>query len=199
MNKKYVVLSFITLIIVAALAFGGCKEKKEPDITQVPTATPVNGSGLEDSIFTEGDDDSSSESNDKKENKGESESTPTVKPDKTPGKNDKNENETSATPSKHPYATPEKDFKDDVGFTQPDPTEKPGPTASPDPGLKYIDYETYKAMKPSEQREYMESFNDMDAFFEWYNTAKDKYEKENPSIEIDGGVVDLDKLVNGTK
>jgi len=42
----------------------------------------------------------------------------------------------------------------------------------------------------------MESFDDIEEFFEWYNKAKEKYEKDHPSIEIDGGSIDLDKIAN---
>ena len=43
----------------------------------------------------------------------------------------------------------------------------------------------------------MESFDSIDAFFEWYNAAKEQHEKENPPIEVDGGAIDLDQIING--
>ena len=60
-----------------------------------------------------------------------------------------------------------------------------------------MDYESFQAMSPKGQQEYMATFDDMDAFFDWYNAAKDKYEAENPPIEIDGGSVNLDEIING--
>lgn len=58
------------------------------------------------------------------------------------------------------------------------------------PGGK-MTYEAFHAMSPAKQREYMESYNDIDKFFKWYNSAKKQYEKDHPSIEVDGGPVEL--------
>ena len=52
-------------------------------------------------------------------------------------------------------------------------------------------YEAFHAMSPAKQREYMESYKDIDKFFKWYNAAKKQYEKDHPSIEVDGGPVEL--------
>ncbi len=53
-------------------------------------------------------------------------------------------------------------------------------------------------MSPNEQMQYMESFSSVEAFFSWYNAAKDAYGKANPSIEIGGdGSVDLDQILGG--
>ena len=55
-----------------------------------------------------------------------------------------------------------------------------------------MDYATFKAMSAAEQRAFQESFSSLDAFFEWYNAAKEAYDKENPPIEVGGdGVVTL--------
>ena len=39
-------------------------------------------------------------------------------------------------------------------------------------------YEEYMALDGKEQEEYMKSFSSVEAFFDWYNAAKDTYEKE---------------------
>ena len=57
-----------------------------------------------------------------------------------------------------------------------------------------IDYETFVALDPAVQREYMQSFESMDAFFEWYNAAKEAYEQAHPSIDVGDGVIDLEDL-----
>lgn len=57
-----------------------------------------------------------------------------------------------------------------------------------------IDYETFTAMDPALQRAYMESFENLDAFFEWYNAAKAAYEQAHPSIDVGDGVIDLEDL-----
>lgn len=52
-------------------------------------------------------------------------------------------------------------------------------------------------MSGEEQQEFFESFDSVEAFFEWYNEAKAKYEAEHPSIEIGGdGKVDAGGLGN---
>lgn len=58
-------------------------------------------------------------------------------------------------------------------------------------------YEEYMALDGKAQEEYMKSFPDVASFFDWYNAAKDKYEKENPSIEIGGDPIDMGAIING--
>lgn len=77
-----------------------------------------------------------------------------------------------------------------------DTTEEGKPATeatAPDTKPEDMTYEAFIALAPAEQRLYQESFSDLDAFFAWYNAAKEKYEKENPPIDIDGPV-DLGKL-----
>lgn len=74
--------------------------------------------------------------------------------------------------------------------TEPQPTE---PAETVPEGE--IDYETFMALEPAVQRAYMESFESIEAFFEWYNTAKETYEKEHPAIDVGDGVIDLGDLL----
>lgn len=60
-----------------------------------------------------------------------------------------------------------------------------------------VTYEEFMAMDGTEQEKYMNSFGDIDAFFNWYNDAKEIYEKENPSIEIGNGPIDMEEIING--
>ena len=58
-----------------------------------------------------------------------------------------------------------------------------------------LSYEEYMAMSGENQKAYMNSFDDIDDFFDWFDAAKAKYEEENPSIEIDGdGVIDFEEI-----
>ena len=57
-----------------------------------------------------------------------------------------------------------------------------------------IDYEAFIAMTPAQQRAYMESFESIDAFFAWYNAAKEAYEKDHPAIDVGDGVIDLEDI-----
>ena len=67
-----------------------------------------------------------------------------------------------------------------------------------DSGSQSMNYESFQDMAPAQQQAYMESFDSIDAFFEWYNAAKEQYEKDHPSIEVGGnGSVDLDEVING--
>ena len=81
--------------------------------------------------------------------------------------------------------------------TQPtEPATQPTEPSEEDPLV--AQYEAFQAMSPNEQMQYMESFSSMEAFFSWYNAAKDAYGKANPSIEIGGdGSVDLDQILGG--
>ena len=67
------------------------------------------------------------------------------------------------------------------------------PTVAPD-GMTY---EKYKDLSPAEQQAYMMDFIEqygVDAFFQWYSSAKDKYDKEHPPTEIpEDGNIDLNK------
>ncbi|MBE7056437.1 MAG: hypothetical protein E7388_03220 [Ruminococcaceae bacterium] len=184
MNKKLLIISVSVAVVVLVIAVVLCLNNsgdKTPEITATPVAGQEEQSGLEDSIF------------ENEENVQSPEETTGAKPGVTPNTTENNEGDkATAAPTKNPTAKPE------VTPTT-KPVDTPTPTATASADTKKLDYATYKAMKPSEQQAYMESFNDMDAFFEWYNAAKDKYEKENPSIEVDGGVIDLEDIVNGKK
>ena len=74
-----------------------------------------------------------------------------------------------------------------------DGTEPAQEATAPNVKPEEMTYEAFVALSPAEQRLYQESFTDLEAFFEWYNAAKEKYEKENPPIDIDGPI-DLDKV-----
>lgn len=56
------------------------------------------------------------------------------------------------------------------------------------------EYELFQALSPADQRTHMESFSSMDAFFAWYNAAKDYYEQQNPSISVGDGNIDLGEI-----
>ena len=81
---------------------------------------------------------------------------------------------TQATQASKPATQPE---------TQPSTTQPTTPTTKP---VTTLTYEQFQAMTGAEQRAYQESFESIDAFFVWYNAAKETYEQENPPIEIGG-------------
>ena len=71
-----------------------------------------------------------------------------------------------------------------------------GSETKPAPDIS-VTYEQYQAMSGDEQYAYFNTFGSVEDFFAWYNAAKATYEKENPSIEIGGGSIDLGEIING--
>ena len=60
-----------------------------------------------------------------------------------------------------------------------------------------VTYEEYIAMSGADQKKYLESFESVEKFFKWFNAAKEQYDKENPSIEIGNGSIDMNEIING--
>lgn len=58
-------------------------------------------------------------------------------------------------------------------------------------------YEWYHNLSGEEQMAFMESFDSMAAFFDWYNAAKAEHEQQRPSIDISDGNIDLGDLIGG--
>ena len=75
--------------------------------------------------------------------------------------------------------------------TQPAPTTPPAQSRS--------EYEEFQNMSPSQQQEHMNSFESIDAFFNWYNAAREEHDKMYPDIEIGGGSVDMGDILGGNK
>ena len=76
--------------------------------------------------------------------------------------------------------------------TQPTEPDETNPTQAAE---GKSDYELFMDMEPAQQREYMESFESMEAFFDWYNAAKEAYELAHPPIDVGDGVIDLEDLL----
>ena len=78
----------------------------------------------------------------------------------------------------------------------PKPSETTPPTETPQPETKpKSEYETFQNMSAADQQAHMESFDSMDAFFDWYNNAKAEYEAANPPIDIGNGSIDMGDLM----
>lgn len=90
-------------------------------------------------------------------------------------------------------AAPDKTPETDSG------TSQDGEMSTPS-FIGFITYEEYNAMTAEKQQEYFNSFESVEKFFDWYNSAKSEYEKNNPSIEIGSdGSIDLGEIANGKK
>lgn len=78
------------------------------------------------------------------------------------------------------------------------PATEPQETTTPtNPSVQMTDYEWYNSLSGEEQMAFMESFDSVPAFFDWYNNAKAEHEALHPDIEIGDGVIDLGGLVGG--
>lgn len=57
------------------------------------------------------------------------------------------------------------------------------------------EFEWFQNLTPSEQKTYMETFADVDAFFVWYNAAKEENDRLNPPIDVGNGIIDISKII----
>lgn len=83
-----------------------------------------------------------------------------------------------------------------------DPTEKvepdtSTPTVAPSQPSSQgqMDYEKFHNMSGKEQQSFMETFDNLDLFFAWYNQAKAAYEAANPPIDVGDGNIDIGDLI----
>ena len=74
------------------------------------------------------------------------------------------------------------------GENQPGQGENSGEGVTPG-GVIDMDYETLMGLNQYEQLAFVESFENIEDFFEWYNAAKEKYKEEHPGVDLEG---DLD-------
>lgn len=82
--------------------------------------------------------------------------------------------------------------------TEPEETEPEEPTTESTGAAEEADrvtYEEYNNMTPEEQVAFFQSFGSVEEFMAWYNQAKEEYEKEHGSIEIEDGNIDLGDIV----
>lgn len=91
--------------------------------------------------------------------------------------------------------------------TEPEPNDPESDTPESDapesdapeseiPSVDEMDYEKFQNLTPSEQQSFVESFDSMDEFFDWYNAAREAYEQDNAPIEVDGPI-DIGAIIEG--
>lgn len=121
------------------------------------------------------------------------ETTPATVPEAAPGGDSTDGNGGSDGRIEAPEAP-------NAGGSQSTPTQPTGGTPDPSQPTEtptqneesaLSEYERFINMTPAEQQAYMESFESIEAFFEWYNQAKAEYEAANPPIEVGDGNIDL--------
>lgn len=194
MNKK----KFVLLLVFIMIVLMGCGEKNEEEqIESVSSETEATVyetvtetiPGLEDSIF-----DTELQTTEPEET--EREVTELDKKEESGIKQPENQ-ATSTKPSSTSPTTPS--AKDDQAN---EPTTKPGTedgeTKNDSTAVQISDYEKFHDMSAAEQQAYIEACGDIDAFFEWYNNAKEEHEAANPPIEVGDGNVDMGDIIGGS-
>ena len=197
MTKKLIIVAFVLLLLALVMTVAVLLDSKdvvdsvattgsavtEPTVlTTVPDTTGDEMmAGVEDSIF------------------GEQEETSTEAPAETipaetkPVETESNQNDSGNQQQGSSGAEQKPETE------SPKPTEapeKPKPTEPPKAPGK-MSYEQYQDMSAGDQRAYMDSFSSIEAFFDWYNAAKEKYEAEHPAIEVGDEPIDLGQVVGG--
>ena len=76
-------------------------------------------------------------------------------------------------------------------------TEPPYAESQPAENSGEMTYEKYNAMSGEEQMAFFSTFASVEDFVAWHKAAKEKYEAENPAIEIEDGEIDLDSIFGG--
>ena len=84
--------------------------------------------------------------------------------------------------------------------TKPAETTKPAESTQPSKpaqGGKSA-YETYMSMSPDEQKAFRATFGSTAEFFAWYNAAKAEHEKNDDTVDVGNGTIDLEDAMNGS-
>lgn len=190
--KKLICLTIVLLLVVSL--FAACNQK--------PSAQENEQSALQDSVFdadpTEAETQPPAEEADTQPSATEAETTAPTQ-SALESADTLFDNIEATEPVKENATEPTKPANQEATKPSTEPTEAPSqPSTDPTEEDKPMDYLTFQAMSGAEQRAFQESFESLDAFFEWYNDAKEAYEKANPPIEVGGnGVIDMEDLVGG--
>lgn len=105
----------------------------------------------------------------------------------TAGTTGKDESPETTTPP----STDKEEEPDETTPPATDKEEEPDVTTPPTTDETVTSYEWYHAMSGAEQKAFIESFDSIEDFFAWYNSAKAEYEALHPDVEIGDGNVDL--------
>ena len=75
--------------------------------------------------------------------------------------------------------------------TEPEET-KPEETTPP---ATTLGYEQYMNMSAAEQQAFFQTFDSVDAYFAWLNSAKADYEEKQNATDLENGAVDIEDLL----
>lgn len=203
MNRKVMCVTPVVFLLIILLLFvltacggnGAENPSKDPVSSLGSSNVESTGGKDEDPIITPGDGVTSRRP---EQNTGSS-----VKPNGSSKPAESKPAESNSTASKPTESNPaeSKPTASKPAESEPTgskPTESSAGTSSAEETLPEVDpeeYEEFLKKSPKEQQKYMESFSDIDAFFAWYNAAKDAYEKANPSIEAGDGSINIGDII----
>lgn len=217
MKKKVTIAALavvLVILLIALIAFTGGKTEEVPAVEttaateQETTAATVEVTvpGVEDSIFddepAETESTASTEETTAQKQSSSTDNTKATEPKATePKATEPKATEPKATEPKatEPKATEPK-------ATEPKATEPSEPDETIDAtqsvekvpsDSSLMEYKKFQNLSPSEQQKYVESFSSIEAFFSWYNAAKEEYENANPAIEVGSGTVDIGAIIEG--
>ena len=183
MNRRIVSL---VLAVLMLLSFAACKAKNPVEETTVPTETVPGVMDVPEGLWEE--------------------MVPATQETVAAAEETEATQETSVTEPTNGNSTeetkkptePQKPQETQAPQETQDPTTEATEPSTPEySDTKLSQYEWYHALSGEEQMTYMESFDSVADFFAWYNAAKEEHEKQNPSIEIGNGSVDLGEIVGG--
>ena len=181
-NKLIIIVAVLAVIIIGLIiCVVGMKPNDQPaptDVSTVPGTTAVTNPSEE----------TTNTVTQQTEETETTEPTETTVPSQETEPQNTEEDETKPVETKPAETKPEETEPQE---TEPQETE-PQETEPTEQGKNpwNVTYEEYQNMSATEQRAQMNAFANIEEFFAWYEAAKEKYETENPDIEIGGsGVV----------
>lgn len=187
MFKKILIVCMLLSLVPFMFA---CNEQSDPNTSKEPENETTESTQTPQ---TEQNGKKPATNNDGKENNDKPQGN-----DSTDGNDATTENPFAQTPSNNQESnkTPSNDSNTKPDKEQND--EKVEITVVPSEITKCT-YEEYHAMTAETQKKFFEEFDSVEDFFEWYNDAKAKYEKENGAIEIGDGEINVGDIANGKK
>ena len=199
MNKKWLVLIAVVLVLLVVSVYA-CQRRTDDEPVSVPTEIeetipetipgvvnmedPIenpyeNTSEATEAPATSKDEDPTSPTGDREDNPTVPSATESVTEPTVPSAT-----ENVADPTV-PIAT--------ENITEPTRGEDSEATAPSAGGNEPVvsDYEKYQAMSGAAQKEFMDSFGSVEAFFAWLDAAKAEHEALHPEIDVGDGNINL--------
>lgn len=205
MNKKIFVIALAAVLLIA---FGGCGKKTEEPVSEseklvLPSPTPTVMPGLvymdepvvapdpEEALSVQETEPAAEETEAVADSTPKAGSTVNTVPEKT-------ENATPAAGTEpDPVEPPAENTVDDDENTADDTVAEPEVDLGVETNVNadvYTAYEQYNDMSGDEQVAFMESFDSVADFVDWYNASLAEFQEVNNAIEITDGTIDLSQL-----